>query len=132
MNRKITLRLHDLTRYEELLGGLFQAGITTLDKIEYTSSRTAEFEDKILVEATREARRKAELMVAALGAKLGKVLVMQPGTGLSGQYIIGGVNVTNSGYGSIGAYDAFRGNSSPESPGVIELTQSVTITFEIE
>ena len=130
VNRAVTLTLHDLGKYEELLAGLFQLGITTLSRIEYLSSHKAEFDDRILVEATKEARRKAELMATALGVKLGKVLVIQPNTGFqyrsyNGQAFSnsGSFNLTRSGN---------EADGSPESPGLIQLEQSVTVTFELE
>jgi uncharacterized protein YggE len=74
--------------------------------------------DKALADAVNDSRRKAEVMAKAAGVKLGKILEISEG-----------YSFTTS--GAPGAAFSFAEAPTPVLPGVLEVTASVTVTYEI-
>jgi uncharacterized protein YggE len=74
--------------------------------------------DKALADAVNDSRRKAEVMAKAAGVKLGKILEISEG-----------YSFTTS--GAPGAAFPLAEAPTPVLPGVLEVTASVTVTYEI-
>ncbi len=61
-----------------LLSHLIDKGANLVEGIDYGSSQEGRITDDLRAEAARDARRKAEIYVAALGLRLGRVLEITP------------------------------------------------------
>ncbi len=61
-----------------LAGTLIEKGVNTIDGINFTSNANEERADRLRGQAMRDARHKAEIYVAALGLKLGRVIAISP------------------------------------------------------
>lgn len=61
-----------------LAGRLIDKGANTLQGIDFTVADPAPVLDVLRAEATKDARRRAEIYAAAAGAKLGRVLAIRP------------------------------------------------------
>lgn len=102
---------------------LVDKGANTIDGIAYLSTREGDVLDQLRADATREARRKAEIYVGALGLHLGRALEIIPG----------GDNAAPM------ARTAFAKSMVaaeptppiPVKPGVLTLRADVTVRWEI-
>lgn len=74
--------------------------------------------DKALANAVNDSRRKAEIMAMAAGVKLGKILELSEGYGYTSS------NAPRAAFSLSAA-------STPVLPGEMEITASVTVTYEI-
>lgn len=74
--------------------------------------------DKALANAVNDSRRKAEVMAMAAGVKLGKILELSEGYGYTSS------NAPRAAFSLSAA-------STPVLPGEMEITASVTVTYEI-
>ena len=74
--------------------------------------------DKALANAVNDSRRKAEIMAGTAGVKLGKILELSEGYGYTSS------NAPRAAYSVAEA-------TTPVLPGEMEITASVTVTYEI-
>jgi uncharacterized protein YggE len=70
----VVVRIRDLKRVGRVLDEALAAGAQKLVSLQFSSSRVQQAGQDALVEATRQARRNAELMAEAGGGKLGRPL----------------------------------------------------------
>ena len=105
-----------------LASHLVDKGANTIEDIEYASSQEASVLDGLRADAAKDARRKAEIYVGALGLHLGRVLEMTPG-GTAEPYA---------------RHKLMRGGSAPAAaptlpvqPGTLGLSTQVTVRWEI-
>lgn len=71
VSRDIQLRLEDLSRLGELTEDALGAGVTDAAPARFDTTRRTEIEHEALTAAARDARARAEVLAAALGASLG-------------------------------------------------------------
>lgn len=71
VSRQVTLRLADLGKLGELTEKALGVGVTEASPAVFDISRRAELEAEALAAATRDARARAQVMAAALGARVG-------------------------------------------------------------
>ena len=126
VERAITLRQRDTSRFDAVLAGLIAASDV---EVSYSleSSEYHELRAKTRLEAVKAARKKAVEMTELLGGKLGRVLRIaepQESWGLSS-------------YGNNSAFSAPRAAEPDEAPGTfapgtIEVKVSIEVAFEIE
>ena len=127
VERTVTLRQRDTSRFDEVLARLVGAGDVevsySLESSEYHELRT-----KTRLEAVKAARKKAAEMTELLGGKLGRVLrIAEPQENWGSSYLSNG----NS------AFSAPR-QAEPDqapgtfAPGAIEVKVSIEVAFEIE
>ena len=74
----VLLRVKPADKAGTVASHLVDKGVNTIDSFTYESSRRADVLDGLRGDAMRDARRKAEIYVAALGLRLGPVLDIQP------------------------------------------------------
>lgn len=72
VSRDIQLRLEDLSRLGELTEKALGAGVTDAAPARFDTSRRAEIENEALTAAARDARARAGVLAAALGASVGR------------------------------------------------------------
>ena len=73
VSRRVTLILHDLSRYGELVEGLFKAGVTELGDVESDRSDRQALEQKARAFAVADAHNRAAGLAQSAGVTLGSV-----------------------------------------------------------
>jgi len=122
--QSLTVKLHDVSKIDDVLDALIKAGGNRVDGIEYQSSELRKYRDQAREEAVKAARGKAEALAKALGQQIGKAYSIQ-----EEQPQWPGVYTRNV------AFEA--GLSSPKpsapstSPGQMKVNASVTVTFDL-
>lgn len=76
----IVIHLKDLSNYDNLMMGLNDAGINTIDGVSFKTSKQAQYESEARVKAVADANKKAADYTTALGQKLGKPLMVTDNT----------------------------------------------------
>ena len=70
----VEVRFHDLRRIGPAIDSAFAHGVTEMSGIRFLATNTEAIRDDLLREATRRARRQAEIMAEAADGQLGKTL----------------------------------------------------------
>lgn len=114
----------DLARLGSLLDAALQAGATSVNGPTFGLSNQEELEGKVLAEAIRRARQKADVMAVAAGVFLKRVThisehVNAPFGGFAEEAMVMRMAVADS------------AASTSISPGEISITATVNITYEI-
>jgi len=111
----VTVSLNNTTRVGAILDAAVSAGSNSIQKITFDLSDPQPQKDLALALAIEDARRKAEIAARAAGVSLGRILEISEGYGY----------VTSASKSF--AFDL----STPIQPGKMEITASVTMTYEI-
>jgi uncharacterized protein YggE len=80
----VVARIRELSRVTAVLDAGLAAGAQKLSSLQFSSSRVQQAGQEALSEATRQARRNAELMAAAAGGKVGRPLELTTDKSSSG------------------------------------------------
>lgn len=120
-SNQLTLRVRELDKLGGILDAAIGDGANTLNGIGFGLDDPEPELNKARVDAVQEAKARAQLLVGAAGAKLGRIVSMSE----SGGYNPGPMPMYRMAEGM--AADAV-----PVAAGEVGLTASVTITFEIE
>ena len=72
----IVILLKDLTKYDELMEGLVEAGINNINGVEFKSSKIETYKSEARKAAIKEAKLKAEDYVSVLSQKVGKAFTI--------------------------------------------------------
>lgn len=129
VDRGLEIRLRDLDRFEDLLTDALASGANVVHGITFRTTELREHRDEARGLALDAAREKATDMAERLGQSLGDVLSIAEGSvGWSSGYgWRGGAGMQNvvqvAGDGS--------GASGPTTPGQIEVTARVSVTFAL-
>lgn len=75
-NQTLTIALKDLSKYDEIMMGLNDAGINNIQGVEFKSSKMEENEREARKKAMLNAKQKAADYVSVLGQKVGKALLI--------------------------------------------------------
>jgi uncharacterized protein YggE len=121
----IEVRVHDLKRVARVLDAALGAGAQKLISLQFSSTRVRERAQDVLSEATRQARRNAELMAEAEGGKLGRPLELTTEKHPAGEAFYD-LRSTNS---NTGASQVTYGITAP--PPSAELRVSVYARWEL-
>lgn len=116
---QVTVRVRKLDSVGQVLDAAITDGANTLNGISFGLNDPEPALDKARVAAVQSAKKRAELLVGAAGAKLGRIVSMAE----SGGYNPGPMPMYRM---AEAAADAV-----PVAAGEVGLTTSVTITFEI-
>ncbi len=113
---QVTVRLNDTSAVGKVLDAAVAAGSNSIQEVTFDIRDPQPEKDQALALAIKDARRKAEVAAAAAGVKLGKALEISEGYG----------------FVALGARSAvFADTATPIQPGEMEITASVTVTYEI-
>ncbi|MGL2964737.1 SIMPL domain-containing protein [Flavobacterium sp. RSB2_4_14] len=124
-NQTLSITLKDLTKYDDIMMGLNDAGVNSIQGVEFKSSKMEEYEKEARKKAMINAKQKAADYVSVLGQKVGKALLI---TDNSQVYI---------------PQPMYKGNmmamaedkSAPRETlavGEIEINTNVSVTFALE
>ncbi|MGV3459272.1 MAG: SIMPL domain-containing protein [Flavobacterium sp.] len=123
-SQTIVITLKDLAKYDSLMMGLTDAGVNTINGVEFRTSKQAQYETEARTKAVQAARGKAGDYAAALGQKAGKALMVTDNT------------QTYYPVANMARYDmAMEKMDSPRETlavGEIEITANVNISFQLD
>jgi uncharacterized protein len=115
---QVTARMNVSENIGKVLDAATAAGSNNVMGITFDLRDPKPQMDKALANAVNDSRRKAEIMAATAGVKLGKILELSEGYGFTSS------NAPRA------AYSVAEG-TTPVLPGEMEITASVTATYEI-
>lgn len=75
-NQTLSITVKDLSKYDEIMIGLNDAGVNTIQGVEFKSSKMEVYEKEARKNAILNAQQKANDYVAVLGQKVGKALLI--------------------------------------------------------
>ena len=75
-NQNLSITLKDLSKYDEIMMGLNESGINSIQGVEFKSSKLEEHERAARKQAMQNAKQKATDYVSVLGQKVGKALLI--------------------------------------------------------
>ncbi len=129
----IQVTLRNLSGFDSLLTEALQAGMNTIEDIEFQTSELEQRRAEARTLAAEAARRKAVALSSQFALKLGKPRVIQEGAG-NGEAVtlsrLGTRNVSNYSFGYSGDSDSSQNGLL--APGTISVQANVTITFDLE
>jgi len=79
-NQTIVIFLKDISKYDELMSGLVDTGITRVNYINFESSKEEQYKTEARKLAMQNAKKKAEDYVSVLGQKVSKALNINDNT----------------------------------------------------
>ncbi|MFW6257759.1 MAG: SIMPL domain-containing protein [Prolixibacteraceae bacterium] len=89
-SKEFEVELHDFTKVNELMDLLDAKGINRMHVGELRHSKMDEFENQVKIEALKNARRKALVLVESLGEELGEVVtIKEVSAGFTGPVMAG-------------------------------------------
>lgn len=133
VRKTIVFTLKDISRFEELLTEVLDAGANYIYNAEFQTTELRKYRDQARGLALQAAREKGEAMAAELGETIGRPLDIQENTGgwLS-SYRWGGGGLSNT------SQNVVQDSGGPSAdiegsfaPGQIVVNASVTVTFEL-
>ncbi len=111
----VTVNLNNTTDVGKVLDAAVSAGSNTIQEVSFDLKDAQPQQDLALTLAIEDASRKAEVAAEAAGVKLGRVLEISEGYG----------------YVATKSQSAVFDGATPIQPGQMEITASVTMTYEI-
>ncbi len=75
-SQNISITLKDLSKYDEIMMGLNDIGVNSIQGVEFKSSKMEEYEKEARKKAMFNAKQKAEDYVSVLGQKIGKAILI--------------------------------------------------------
>ena len=121
----IEILLKDLSKYDELMGGLVDAGINRIDNVTFQSSKMVQYESEARKLAMKEAKVKAQDYVSVLGQKVGRAMTISDNTQ---------TNYPQPRYASMKLMESIDLSAPRETlaVGEINITANVTVSFILE
>ncbi len=122
MTQTVSVKIRDLTKLAEILGGLPELGINQIDSVAFEIDDPEKYLTEARNQAFAKARQKAEEMAKANNVKLDKIInFSEYQNGGPAPYYYGGLERTES----------FKITPSLQ-PGTQEITVSANITYQIK
>lgn len=123
-NQTLSITLKDLSKYDDIMMGLNDAGVNTINGVEFKSSKMADYERDARKKAVLDAKQKAQDYVSVLGQKIGKALLITDNTQNYAPQPMYKVNMMAMAEGA----DA----RETLAVGEMEVNVSVSVTFALE
>ena len=127
VSKTMAIRLRDISRFDELLGDVIRAGITSLSNLEFLDSQIRKHRDEARRMAIRAAQEKAKLLAGEIGQSIGPAYSITEYTTDYGR-ASGTLQTQNA---SIGAGSDASVSESAIAPGSISVTAQVTVRFRL-
>lgn len=124
-SQTLIITLKDLSKYDEIMMGLNDAGVNSINGVEFKSSKIDDYERDARKKAIQNAKQKAQDYVSVLGQKVGKALLI---TDNSQSYIPQPMYK-----GNVMAMSADGGAQRETlAVGELEINTNVSVTFALE
>jgi len=122
-NNTVSVRVLNLQQVGPVIDAGLDAGANRLEGVHFGLRNDLPARQQALEQAVKEARQKADTMARALGVRLGRLQTAQEG----------GVHVNPPPMMMAGTAEMRgRGDSTPVSPGEVEVGASVTLQYRID
>jgi uncharacterized protein YggE len=122
VERQLDVDLGNLDRLGELIEGAIDAGVSQASPPEFDSSRRADRERDALAAAGEDARRNAERLAAALGARVGAVRQVSVG---------GALPPPPMPMARVAMAEGMAADAASYTPGELRFDARVTVTFDL-
>jgi uncharacterized protein len=119
-NQAISIKLEDLSKYENLMGGLLESGLNRIDGIQFQSSKKEELESEARKKAVLNAREKATEFAQALDQEIGNAQMINE---------VENGNFPAPMYRAMEMKSADSNQQETLAPGEMEITVKVTVGF---
>lgn len=127
VRRNLTFILKDLTRFDDFIGKLLDAGVNQIHGVEFQTSELRKYRDEARELAMKAAHEKAITLARAVGQKVGKAMQIKEEQDVwVSPYSaprIGAMNVQASGGGA---------PTEASVPGMITVRASVSASFQLD
>ena len=127
VEKKIAIRLRDVSRFDGLLSGAIDAGANQVDSIQFHTTELRKYRDQARAMAVRAAQEKAIAMAKELGQNIGKAHAISED--YYNSYYRYQPNAQNAVQNMDGSAPADNGSIAV---GQITVSARVTISFELE
>ena len=117
----LTVSLNDLGKVAEIIDAAVKAGANTSNSVTFDAKQRKAYEDKVLADAVKDARHNAEVMAAAEGAHIGKMISM---ANTEGPQDFRGVTHNHA--------PALAMESVVIMPGEVPVSAQVTVVYAVE
>ncbi|HUZ92441.1 MAG TPA: SIMPL domain-containing protein [Candidatus Paceibacterota bacterium] len=125
LTQTVDVKMRDFTKVAEIIGGLTPLGVNQIGNINFTVDNNETYLAVARADALKNAQAKAEQMAAAAGAHLGRAVNVSESQGILPRPIPYAM--------STGMSAAAPQVATPTiQPGTQEITDDVTITYELE
>ena len=124
-NQTLSITLKDLSKYDEIMMGLNDAGVNSIQGVEFKSSKMEDYEREARKKAMNNAKQKAADYVSVLGQKVGKALLITDNSQVYYPQPMFKGNMMAMAADSAGARETL-------AIGEIEINANVTVTFILE
>lgn len=124
MSNIVTIHIKDLTKVENVVNAGIAGGSNLLNGLVFESSKEEHTRDSLRIEATKDARRRANDMAVAAGARLGRVVSLQENSSYRPRM-----------YEQVSYMKAMGGAADSDTPvqsGELNIRFSVSAVFELE
>lgn len=122
-NQAISIKLEDLSNYENIMSGLLESGLNRIDGIQFKSSKKDELESEARNKAMLDAQRKAKELANAIGQDIGKAQSISE---------VGGGNYPQPMYKAAMMDVAEEESAETIAPGEMEVTIRVNVAFILQ
>lgn len=128
VEQSVSVKVRDLSKVSAVLDAAVVAGANSIGSVEFTVEDARKYTQDARTEALRNAKAKAERIALDAGVKLGKPMtIVEGGSAYGYRDRVGGVRPTGEGVGPQGG-----AAGSELEAGETKLTQSMTVTYELE
>lgn len=124
VSKTVTVKLTDLTRFEDLFSEVLKSGVTEVDSVSFQTSQLREAKDKARELAMKAAREKAVAMTAAINQTVGKAIKITEDSESNSNY---GLNANNN--VPMNGIVSEAVNVATFAPGTIKIQAQVTVIF---
>ena len=126
VSKTVTVRLTDISRFEEFFAEVLQTGISSVNNIRFETSKLRENKDKAREMAMKAAKEKATAMAAAVGQNIGRAVKITEAS-------VGGPPFMNYAANSnaIGTAGVFSESVATFAAGSIKIEAQVTVSFQL-
>jgi hypothetical protein len=142
VRKNIVITLNDLSKYEDVLSGVLEAGANYVQGIQFLTTNLRKYRDQARETAIEAAKEKAESMAGKLGITIGRAYSINEE---SGSWYYGNNYWQNSrtfrqtqnvqqvqNAASYSENNNYTSEGSTISPGQISITARVSVSFELE
>lgn len=123
-NQSLTITLKDLSKYDELMMGLNDVGVNSINGVEFKSSKMEEYERDARKKAIVDAKQKAQDYVSVLNQKIGKAILITDNSQNYAPQPMYKVNMM--------AMADSAGTRETLAVGELEIVTNVSVTFALE
>ncbi len=122
-SQTISVKLKDLSRYDEVMSGLVASGINTINGVDFGSSKMETYEAEARKKAVADAKMKAQEYAGVLNQKIGKALMIaEQGTNAPQPQPMYKVAMMS---------ESMDSSQRTLAPGEITITSKIQISFEL-